>query len=88
MLGPAASEAPQNLLGLGGAQAQKGDLSDERYERWALIEPVIVSWKARHPSVSGHQGGYEMREIGYYITHCALTHTPMATGPTGGRGGE
>jgi transposase len=38
----------------------KSDLSDER---WALIEPVITAWKARHPSVSGHQGNYEMREI-------------------------
>lgn len=38
----------------------KSDLSDER---WALIEPVITSWKARHPSVSGHEGRYEMREI-------------------------
>ena len=36
------------------------DLSDER---WALIEPVIAAWKARHPSASGHQGAYEMREI-------------------------
>ncbi|MBO3753207.1 IS5 family transposase [Streptosporangiaceae bacterium NEAU-GS5] len=36
------------------------DLSDER---WALIEPVITAWKAAHPSVSGHQGGYAMREI-------------------------
>jgi transposase len=36
------------------------DLSDER---WALIEPVITAWKAAHRSVSGHQGGYEMREI-------------------------
>ncbi|SDQ58301.1 Transposase [Thermostaphylospora chromogena] len=36
------------------------DLSDER---WALIEPVISAWKAAHPSVSGHQGGYDMREI-------------------------
>ena len=36
------------------------DLTDER---WALIEPVITAWKARHPSASGHQGGYEMREI-------------------------
>jgi transposase len=36
------------------------DLSDER---WALIEPVITAWKAAHPSASGHQGGYEMREI-------------------------
>ncbi|MFI9617268.1 IS5 family transposase [Streptomyces sp. NPDC052023] len=36
------------------------DLSDER---WALIEPVITAWKAAHPSVSRHQGRYEMREI-------------------------
>ena len=36
------------------------DLSDAR---WALIEPVITAWKAAHPSVSGHQGRYEMREI-------------------------
>jgi transposase len=35
-------------------------LSDER---WALIEPVVTSWKARHPSVSGHQGNYDMREV-------------------------
>ncbi|MFF2807859.1 IS5 family transposase [Streptomyces sp. NPDC058000] len=36
------------------------DLSDER---WALIEPVITAWKAAHPSATGHQGAYEMREI-------------------------
>jgi transposase len=36
------------------------DLTDER---WALIDPVITAWKAAHRSVSGHQGGYEMREI-------------------------
>ncbi|GGS84090.1 IS5 family transposase [Nonomuraea spiralis] len=36
------------------------DLSDER---WALIEPVLTAWKAAHPSVSGHQGRYTMREI-------------------------
>lgn len=36
------------------------DLTDER---WALIEPVLTAWKARHPSASGHQGGYELREI-------------------------
>ncbi|WP_435225698.1 transposase [Streptomyces sp. Tue6028] len=41
-------------------QPYKSDLSDER---WALIEPVIASWNAQHPSVSGHQGAYEMREI-------------------------
>ncbi|MFG2409870.1 IS5 family transposase [Streptomyces brevispora] len=38
----------------------KTDLSDEQ---WALVEPVIVAWKAVHPSVSGHQGRYAMREI-------------------------
>jgi transposase len=37
--------------------------SDVSDERWALIEPVITAWKARHRSASGHQGGYEMREI-------------------------
>ncbi|MEU3795768.1 IS5 family transposase [Streptomyces fructofermentans] len=36
------------------------DVSDER---WALIEPVITSWKVQHRSVSGHQGRPEMREI-------------------------
>ena len=36
------------------------DLTDER---WALIEPVITAWKAAHQSASGHQGGYELREI-------------------------
>ncbi|OIJ84629.1 IS5 family transposase [Streptomyces monashensis] len=38
----------------------KSDLSDER---WALIEPVIAAWKADHPSPTGHQGRYKMREI-------------------------
>ncbi|GGW16377.1 DDE transposase [Streptomyces capoamus] len=38
----------------------KSDLSDER---WTLIEPVITAWKADHPSPTGHQGRYEMREI-------------------------
>lgn len=28
-----------------------------------LIRPVITAWKARHPSVSGHEGQYAMREI-------------------------
>lgn len=30
---------------------------------WALVEPVVTAWKAAHPSVSGHQGRYAMREI-------------------------
>lgn len=37
------------------------DLTDEQ---WELVEPVITAWKARHPSVSGHQGKYAMREVG------------------------
>jgi transposase len=36
------------------------DLSDAQ---WALIEPVLTAWKAAHPSVSGHEGNYELREI-------------------------
>ncbi|MFF4189329.1 transposase [Streptomyces sp. NPDC001691] len=36
------------------------DVSDDQR---ALVEPVITAWKAAHPSVSGHQGRYEMREI-------------------------
>ncbi|PRX40757.1 DDE family transposase [Nonomuraea fuscirosea] len=36
------------------------DLSDAQ---WALIEPVLTAWKAAHRSVSGHEGGYELREI-------------------------
>lgn len=38
----------------------KTDLSDAQ---WALVEPVITTWKAAHPSVSGHQGRYAIREI-------------------------
>jgi transposase len=41
-------------------KAYPSDLSDAR---WALIGPVVRAWKERHPSVSGHQGGYDMREI-------------------------
>jgi transposase len=37
-----------------------GDLTDGRR---ALIEPVMTAWKAAHRPVSGHQGGYAMREI-------------------------
>jgi len=59
-------------------QPYKSDLSDER---WALIEPVIASRKARHPSVSGHQGTYEMREIVNALlyqsrTGCQWDHLP------------
>jgi transposase len=50
-------------MGVEDAGARKPYRSDLSDERWALIEPVIAAWKARHPSVSGHQGRYPMREI-------------------------
>ena len=48
------------MAGMSERKRYPSDLSDER---WALIEPVLTAWKARHPSASGHQGGYELREI-------------------------
>lgn len=65
MDGTAASQ-PVGVLGRAGLNTvserkpYKTDLSDEQ---WALVEPVIAAWKAAHPSVSGHRGRYEMREI-------------------------
>src|SRR5512135_306339 len=47
----------------GGVSERKPYPSGLSDERWALIEPVITAWKAAHPPVSGHQGGYAMREI-------------------------
>ncbi|WP_436789496.1 IS5 family transposase [Yinghuangia sp. YIM S10712] len=63
----------------------KSDLSDER---WALVEPVIAAWKARHPSVSGHQGNYAMREIVNAIlyqsrTGCQWDYLPHDLPPPG-----
>ncbi|MFC5642370.1 transposase, partial [Kitasatospora cinereorecta] len=46
------------------------DLSDEA---WELIRPVLTAWKAKHPSVSGHAGRYEMREIVNAIFYQART---------------
>ncbi|WP_344088848.1 IS5 family transposase, partial [Luedemannella helvata] len=37
--------------------------SDVTDEQWAVVGPFLQAWKARHPSVSGHQGRYELREI-------------------------
>ena len=48
------------MTGVSQRKAYPSDLSNEQ---WALIEPVITAWKGAHPSVSGHQGKYEMREI-------------------------
>lgn len=66
-------------------QSYKSDLSDER---WALIEPVITAWKARHRSVSGHQGSYEMREIVNALlyqsrTGCQWDYLPHDLPPAG-----
>ena len=36
------------------------DLTDEQ---WELIGPFLEDWKRKHPSVSGHSGRYELREI-------------------------
>jgi len=63
----------------------KSDLTDER---WALIEPVITSWKAQHPSVSGHEGRYEMREIVNALlyqsrTGCQWDYLPHDLPPAG-----
>jgi transposase len=45
---------------VGERKAYKTDLTDAE---WVVIEPLIAAWKARHPSVSGHQGRHEIREI-------------------------
>ena len=45
---------------MGERKAYPSDLTDEQ---WAVIGPFLHAWKARHPSVSGHQGRYELREI-------------------------
>jgi transposase len=41
-------------------KAYPSDLTDEQ---WAVIGPFLAAWKVKHPSVSGHQGRYELREI-------------------------
>jgi transposase len=55
---------------------------------WAVIKPLIVAWKAAHPSVSGHQGRYEMREIVNALryqnrTGCQWELLPHDLPPTG-----
>jgi transposase len=42
---------------------RKGYPSDLSDDQWAVVGPFLNAWKARHPSVAGHQGGYELREI-------------------------
>jgi transposase len=47
-------------LAVAGRAAYPSDLTDEQ---WAVLGPFLQAWKAKHPSVSGHQGRYELREI-------------------------
>ena len=67
---------------------RRGYPSDLTDERWALIEPVITAWKVVHPSVSGHQGRYAMREIINAIfyqgrTGCQWDYLPADLPPPG-----
>jgi transposase len=41
-------------------KAYPSDLTDEQ---WAVVGPFLDVWKAKHPSVSGHEGRYQLREI-------------------------
>jgi transposase len=70
---------------VGERKAYKTDLTDA--ER-VVIEPLIAAWKARHPSVSGHQGRCEMREIVNALryrnrTDCQWELLPHDLPPTG-----
>jgi transposase len=47
-------------LAMGERKAYPNDLTDEQ---WAAVGPFLHAWKAKHPSVSGHQGRYPLREI-------------------------
>jgi transposase len=47
-------------LVVGKRKAYPSDLTDEQ---WEVVGPFLHAWKAKHPSVSGHQGRYELREI-------------------------
>jgi transposase len=55
--------------------------SDLPDAQWDLIRPVITAWKAAHPSVSGHSGRYEMREIVNAIRYVARNGIPWAEMP-------
>lgn len=41
----------------------RGYYTDTTDEQWALIEPLLIGWKAGHRSVSGHSGRYPLRRI-------------------------
>lgn len=70
---------------VGERKPYKTDLTDAE---WVVIEPLIAAWKAAHPSVSGHQGRYEMREIVNALryqnrTGCQWELMPHDLPPTG-----
>jgi len=70
---------------VGERKAYKTDLTDAE---WAVLEPLIAAWKARHPSVSGHQGRYALREIVNTLryqnrTGCQWELLPHDLPPTG-----
>lgn len=63
----------------------KTDLTEPE---WAVIDPLNAAWKAAHPSVNGHQGRYEMREIVNALryqdrTGCQWDLLPHDLPPTG-----
>lgn len=66
---------------MGGVSERKPYQSDLSDEQWALIEPVLTAWKARHRSVSGHQGRYPLREIVNSILYQSRTGCQWALLP-------
>jgi transposase len=44
-------------------EERAGYPSDLTDEQWAVLGPFLRAWKAKHPSASGHQGRYELRQI-------------------------
>lgn len=70
---------------VGERKPYKTDLTEPE---WAVIKPLIAAWKAVHPSVSGHQGRYSMREIVNALryqnrTGCQWELLPHDLPPTG-----
>jgi hypothetical protein len=47
-------------LTMGERKVYSSDLTNEQRE---AIGPFLQGWKARHPSISGHAGRYELRKI-------------------------
>ncbi|MEV4166769.1 transposase [Nonomuraea dietziae] len=66
----------------GAATERKPDPSDLTDAQWALIEPVLTAWKAAHPSLSGHEGNYALREIVNAIRYQRRPHDLPPKGAT------